>query len=269
MKTIESVIYEMMTTSTGKSLGDSGDAYGRHWQRNQRDYPTLESLQKTPSVTIEKPEQWYILKNDAGQFVRRFMSQKEAKQYIAGDARTYTIEKETLDSGDIDYTVNIFHHLTASLDIDETCRAFNTLPCDYWNSEKAYGISLEQEEWLENHGLTIGNTWNSYNGESNLSQALQGANVTENDDHTSTDEWPTYILLQIHQGCDVRGGYTNAKLFKISSDSGYFDTNPVVYGDIDGVQVESGYTGYSLTDENGKPVPVTPKSVISLYLSGE
>ena len=27
-----------------------------------------------------------------------------------------------------------------------------------------------------------------------------------------------YLLLQIHGGCDVRGGYTDAKLFKPSDD---------------------------------------------------
>ena len=35
MKTTEQVLVEMFTESTGRALGDSGDAYGRNWERNQ------------------------------------------------------------------------------------------------------------------------------------------------------------------------------------------------------------------------------------------
>jgi len=34
--TIEKIIYEMLTESTGEHFLDSGGAYGRHWQRNQK-----------------------------------------------------------------------------------------------------------------------------------------------------------------------------------------------------------------------------------------
>jgi hypothetical protein len=53
-------------------------------------------------------------------------------------------------------------------------------------------------------------TFNTYNGESELSQILQGSWI-ELDGYQ-------YVLLQIHGGCDARGGYTNAKLFKTGED---------------------------------------------------
>lgn len=34
--TIEKIIYKMLTESTGEHFLDSGGAYGRHWQRNQK-----------------------------------------------------------------------------------------------------------------------------------------------------------------------------------------------------------------------------------------
>ena len=34
--TIEKIIFEMLTESTGEHFLDSGGAYGRHWQRNQK-----------------------------------------------------------------------------------------------------------------------------------------------------------------------------------------------------------------------------------------
>ena len=270
----KTLIFDMMTTSTGKDLCDSGDAYGRHWQRNQAKYKTVADIEKEPQVYFEQPEQWYTLKKD-GNFLRRATSENELLVYVqkiqpqswehAQKYEGYTIEKDTLDSSDIDYTVNIFHYLTTVLNTDDVCDEFNALPCADWDSEYGNGISKVQEDWLKSHNLTIRNDWNSYNGDCNLSQTIQGANVHTDDD--TADEYPTYILLQIHQGCDVRGGYTDAKLFKIDCDSGYFDVNPNVYGEIDGVQVDTGYNGYSLTDECGEIVPVTPTSKIELYLN--
>jgi hypothetical protein len=260
--TIEQTIYDMMMTSTGMALCDSGfGERGRAWQRNKLDYPTIELLQASEPVEFEQPEQYYTVTDQNGQFIRRFTNEIDANEYA--HANNWLIEKK-LDSSDINYTVNVYHHLVNSLDLDNTCHAFNALKCKDWDSEKAYGISEKQEKWLENHGLVIGDTWNSYSGESSLSQTLQGANVNLAGDE-SNFEYPTYILLQLHQGADVRGGYTDAKLFKVTSDSGYFDTNPTVYGDIDGVQVDTAYNGYSLTNEDGEPVPVKSDSVISLY----
>jgi hypothetical protein len=69
-----------------------------------------------------------------------------------------------------------------------------------------YGVSKVQWDWLKaNHEVKVGYTFNTYNGDSDLSQILQGSWVTINDE--------VYLLLQIHGGCDARGGYTNAKLF--------------------------------------------------------
>lgn len=260
MKTIKQTIYKMMMTSTGKQMCDSGfGERGRHWQRNQMDYPTIDAIEKEPSVEFEQPEQWYTLKKD-GEFVRRNTNREYFAEFESKDG--YTIEKDSLDSHDLLATVNIFHYLTEVLDVDGLCNDFNALECKDWDGDKAYGISEAQQEWLENHGFTFGDTWNSYNGECNLSQTLQGANMYLGAT-TNVTEFPEYILLQIHQGADVRGGYTDAKLFKVEAE--YFDTNPTLYGSIDGVPVDTGYDGYNFTDENGKAVPMTPDSKISVY----
>lgn len=54
--------------------------------------------------------------------------------------------------------------------------------------------------------VEIKQTINTYNSDSDLSQILQYSWLTINDEQ--------YLLLQIHGGCDARGGYTDAKLFK-------------------------------------------------------
>lgn len=222
---IETLVHKMMTTNTGIAMLDSGFDDGRMWQRNQKEYPTVESIRNTPEVYAD----------------------------------LYGGEKDT---DGVCPTVSVFHYLTNTLDLDGICYDFNKLPCDDWDSEEAYGVSDKQVKWLKARGLTIKDTWNSYNYESNLSQTLQGANVAREGDAL---EYPTYVLLQLHNGADVRGGYTDAKLFKIAVE--YFTTNPTVYGTIDGVDVSTGYNGYDLRDDNGNVVPLKKDSVISLSVS--
>lgn len=56
-------------------------------------------------------------------------------------------------------------------------------------------------------------TWNTYNGDCYLSQTVQG--VSFRDDKRGE----TYALIQIHGGCDVRGGYTKPRIFRIVVDN--------------------------------------------------
>jgi hypothetical protein len=59
------------------------------------------------------------------------------------------------------------------------------------------------------------NVWgyNTYNGECLLSQTLQWTAFVHNDEY--------YILLQVHGGCDVRGGYTSPRVFQVDYGFGY------------------------------------------------
>ena len=165
MSKLEQTIFEMMTTSTGTALCDSGGANGRHWQKNQK--LTIEDFKNQPPAILEF---W----NDYPE-----------------------------------YTVNVFHKLTdGSIELDALCNEFNAIECDVWNGEY-YGTNADQCQWLEDNRFEVkGDGFNTYNWGSNLSQTLQGYDVERDGEY--------YILLQIHQGADVRGGYTDAKLFKVS-----------------------------------------------------
>jgi len=116
-----------------------------------------------------------------------------------------------LSYGYPDVTVSVFHKLTGgTLELNELCHEFNAMECDTWNGD-FYGTNADQSEWLELNGFTADNDgWNTYNWECNLSQTLQGTDLT----HSEYED--KYILIQIHQGADVRGGYTDAKLFKVA-----------------------------------------------------
>lgn len=109
--------------------------------------------------------------------------------------------------------LSVYHYLS-ELELDDICDRFNRIQSqsDNWDSdfnsdEFVYGVSSEAQQVLEHHNQVIINrSWNTYNYESDLVQTLQGANLTINNEE--------YILIQIHNGADVRGGYTDAKLFK-------------------------------------------------------
>jgi len=105
----------------------------------------------------------------------------------------------------VEVTVNTKQHLDVCLAEDDLCEAFNALPCEDWDG--GYGLSQKGLDFLNSIGAEIENSWNSYNWENNFDQTLQGYRI---DIHGEE-----YTLLQVHGGCDVRSGYTDAKLFRV------------------------------------------------------
>lgn len=119
-----------------------------------------------------------------------------------------------LNNGYFDVTISLYHHLTATLSQDDFCQRFNKLKCADWDGDY-YGTSKNQCHWLVKNDFEIDkyrNEFNSYNWSSNFSQVIQGTFLRQG------GYVDNYVLLQIHGGADVRGGYTNAKLFKVDSD---------------------------------------------------
>lgn len=173
MNKTKELIYKMLTECTGKQMCDSGFDNNRHWQKNQN--KTIQDFENEPEEHIYKE----------GEYIYRDLS--------------------------------VFHYLS-ELELDDICDRFNRIQSesDNWDSdfnskEFVYGVSAKAQQVLEHHNeVIINRSWNTYNGESDLVQTLQGANLTINDDE--------YILIQIHNGADVRGGYTDAKLFKLNDE---------------------------------------------------
>jgi len=107
--------------------------------------------------------------------------------------------------------VSVFHYLS-ELELDHVCDKFNELntDCLEWEGDISWGVCQAGADFLELVGVESKHQFNTYNEDSDLSQVLQGSWLEMDGD--------TYLLLQIHGGCDVRGGYTDAKLFKVQDD---------------------------------------------------
>jgi hypothetical protein len=180
METID-VLKEMATEDTGRHMLDSGGAYGRNWERNRQN-----GVKEVPVA--------------------------ELGINIWSDNQV-----------EIGVTLNVVPWL-------ETCLEFDAeLDAEF----QAFAMSPEykDEHWLgcmeafaesRGGGGLYGDgrptTINTYNHESALSQVIQFTAWTEPD--SDSHNYFSHVLLQIHGGCDVRGGYTRPRVFECYDDSG-------------------------------------------------
>ncbi len=228
---MQRLVYEMLIENTGRALCDSGDHYGRHYERNQL---------RTVQDFIKDSQVW---------FEPDFKEDEKA---------------DSLPSP----TVSVFHYMSEALELDGLARKVNEFIDE--NDDDIETL----KPFFESLGLSVQDDgWNTYNGDCNLSQTLQGWNVNLVGNE-SNFEFPEYVLISTHNGCDVRGGYSTAKLFKASEDYEYFTGNPSVYTsikakkqipenqvnlldhdaepEVDQYELDTSYDGYSLSDGTGE-----------------
>lgn len=198
---VANTLFSMLTENTGKALCDSGGAYGRNWERAQG--KKVSDFLREPPATI---------KFDA-----------EYKPKEAGGGYEKTGRYAPI------YTLSLFHYLSQFVELDGICDEFNkrNKNAPDWEFDGAYGVCKDAGQWLESIGAEIGEAFNSYNWGAAFSQTIQGSFLRIGSEN--------YLILQIHGGCDVRGGYTNTKLFKVENE--YL---PLFYlsATIDGVECE-------------------------------
>ncbi len=159
-------IEQILTENTGSNMLDSGDIYGRAYEKNI----------ENGILTGYQPVDFYI------------------------DEKNKEVE--------ITPTVPVYDFLAYNLDFDDELD-------DWFNYivEKAgldvYSI-VDQEQALQEIPdiEDISSCYNTYNGECVLSQTLQFHHF----EYWSED----YVLLQVHGGCDIRGGYTYPQVFRVN-----------------------------------------------------
>ncbi len=167
---------------------------------------------------------------------------------------------------DYGVSLDLFHYLRKRLtyapDLDRQFSEWCEMPerkddtyfsCVYeWCEEKS-----ERDMWHF--------SGNIYNVDNLLSQVFQSDCFVHDDE--------PYILLSIHGGCDVRGGYTKPRVFQIACESFGFDANDVeIYTEnrTTDTGVFLSLRGGELTDENGEWVPSDdPRAKLVDFWSGD
>lgn len=201
-------IRNMMLENTGIALGDSGGAYGRHWQINNDNGINTDELSPIDFYLDEKNKTIHLEQTvNIYDFLTKHLDKSSTAETIEEilykvcnqeDISVYSIwEIEALFNNDFlgQYVYDNYY--------DETTNDYTE---DYFLEEIPYELSpssyFKGYEWI-----------NTYNGEQFVSQTLQFM--------CFTDGYNDYVLLQIHGGCDVRGGYTKPRVFQIE-DIDYF-----------------------------------------------
>jgi hypothetical protein len=201
----------MLTENTGRSFLDSGDHYGRHWQRNQGlefDAQPVSSLQA----------------------------------YVRTDG-------EGVAQLDLVASLDVYHWLAERLTFNaHRQRCFEKWQARTGNdgqlaSMEEYVAQLPDATGIYCDGSPL--TVNTYNGEDCLSQTLQYVYWEDSDG--------AHLLLQIHGGCDVRGGYTDAVWFDVNSELAIFDNARCTLGCPRGcVTWDSDDAGYRFHDSGNR-----------------
>jgi len=156
---------------------------------------------------------------------------------------SYTI----YDDGHIEGTINIYHFLTERLEVNQSSNKLNdmlNLRLENESYESPVVAIQELIDCLEDGGWEKVYGENSYNRESQLSQVIQY-------DVIKSPDGEFYVILQIHNGCDVRGGYTNPRVFKMKCIDWEYDllSDQYMYAGCDCTDATSDDCGYHWYDE--------------------
>jgi len=194
------------------------DSGGANGRLWQRNqHKTLEDFKKEPECTLTVSQ--YINKNDG------------------------------VISYDTEISLSLFHHLTKILTLDKLCNQFNRQKMIDWDGDY-YGTDEKHTKFI-NDRFKVEEQWYSYNWGASFSQDVQGHRLT----HLDNDD--VYYLLQIHGGADARGGFTDAKLFKLYNtyDDYLMNEQCTFYIDIDNEnQLFIDYIGGDFSDKYGNSI---------------
>lgn len=143
--------------------------------------------------------------------------QRNQAKIIADFANEEYVQYNTHSDGWIERSVSVFHYISSVYELDSICDKFNRIKSTDWDGD-FYGVSAKGQEFLNEIGYDKNpREWNTYNWDSDLSQILQGVSLRLFVD----GQYEDYALIQIHNGADARGGYTDAKLFKVNEYADY------------------------------------------------
>jgi hypothetical protein len=106
-------------------------------------------------------------------------------------------------------TIPLFHHLWEALNVTSLSEA---LDADFqaFSKDREGSYMEDSEAFIKHIGAEAGYSENSYNRDSCLSQVIQYQTFALGN--------RDYVALQIHQGADVRGGYTRPYIFELADE---------------------------------------------------
>jgi hypothetical protein len=215
-KTAE-VVLSMLREDTGRSCLDSGDAYGRHHERNQR-----RDIEGEPASSLSfRYGEIQVEHHVYDWLLERIALDDDANDAFDGPFR------EHLDPDD-DKSWRELREEFPDWFARWRSQRDGERPCDECDDgdESCTGCggtgvvpgldSLYVASGIYGDGPPI--TINTYNEENLLDQTLLFTYFELRSRTGRGGRVGSYVVLQIHGGCDVRGGYTRPRVFVIDED---------------------------------------------------
>ena len=220
--TTEQVIEDMLKENTGASILDSGSAYGRNWEKNQ-----------TRRFKAEPPAYFNITEHSDGDI--QFTYHKSTYHFIKEHAEFHSdLQRE-------------FDQFAMMIELGLEPREIDKLALDAYEHIDYKVFNLILKQFNPNHNATWLNKMELFGEYKVLRNNATGLYHegkpyvvnTYNHDGSVLDQIIQYLLfgvetlcalIQVHGGCDVRGGYSAPKAFMI--DEGLlFDTDGSIFCD--------------------------------------
>jgi hypothetical protein len=182
------VVKEQLTENTGTHFLDSGSAYGRNWEENQENPPW-----EKPRIQVRSS---YVVKNVYHHLTENLERDEET---VALEAALYAYGRNGPGEGDAWLTVmedfaDFLEHASPG--------DFESLGMGPELAEIAYAATLDLDMSEPNM------TTNTYNHEfGDLTQIIQFVQLG--------GPYGEIAFVQVHGGCDVRGGYTGPRVYRV------------------------------------------------------
>jgi hypothetical protein len=192
----------MLRADTGRHFLDSGDAYGRNFERNRaRDLEAEEGTALTFRYgSISLVHRLYQWLGDRLEF------DEEADDLFHGAFREELDPEDDKSWGELREEFPSWYARWRSAH-DSADRCCGDSACD---------DSLYAATGIYGEGEPV--TVNSYNEENLLEQTILFTYFELRSHPGRGGNLGTYVVLQIHGGCDVRGGYTRPRVFRVDDE---------------------------------------------------
>lgn len=191
---LKSVLTDLFKENTGRHMLDSGSAYGRNWENN-KEIDDLEEQKTKMSVDV-----------------------RQVTDYDSGEP---TGEIEIIPS------VSMFHVLLERAEYDKDAHMLNKVFKEFVDlGDSSTSWLSEMTQFVEQHDIqdqdadAVNTYQHEFNHGDQIIQFIPFSIHCVDDDQPEITQleynlYGDYVILQVHGGADVRGGYTAPVVLKV------------------------------------------------------
>lgn len=218
--------------------GPKHQAAAKKGKKGKSPYASYKGIDKVIAEMLTENTGMNVL--DSGGKSDRLWQQNQGRDFKKEDATQVEMWEH---SNEVIVTFNLFHYLTAYLELDANCKKLQRKFDKFAKSPEQ-----EDEPWLVTMEEFVGQVHDpsvygffGADNTSNYDNVLDG--VIQFVSFGYEDE--LYMLMQTHNGADVRGGYSEPKVFKVPEPDYFIIAQNTAYASTDKFAWDSDNAGFS------------------------